>query len=295
MRHPASSPPEPWTLRALRCALELTEAHLAPWSAPPARQRQTTRGRFPSGLHSHAVPEVCLVLAGRPFMDIESRRFFMAPPAVAVLPPQVRHCEGWTDPRQAYEVSWVSPSQVSVHISHVEYGPATGWTIRQRHTLASPAAQSLLDLFGAPRAAPAPHTLERLRGDLLAIYGQLHQQITSAPAAPSHPLPSSAHHPALEQVRHLLDHHLGERWTLEQLAHLTRLTPNYLNRLFRQWTGRSIHQYLTDQRMTQAMRLLRERRWLIKEIARQVGYDDPLYFSRAFHRHHGHWPTQMRP
>jgi AraC-like DNA-binding protein len=298
-RHEPVRLAEPWVPRAVRGALDLMPEQLVgppqPWSAVPARQRPGPRGRYASGMHSHAVPELCIVLSGRPFMDIESHRFHMAPPAVAVLPPQVRHCEGWTDARQGYEVSWICPSQVSVHISHVRYGPDTGWTILKGYTLASPAAASLMGLLGHPRAALERGMLEALRANLLAIYGQLHQHVLCAAAEGSQTLALSParHRAALEQVRHLMDHHLSERWSLEQLANLTRLTPNYLNRLFKQWMGRSIHQYLTDRRMDQAMRLLREKRWLIKEIARRVGYDDPLYFSRAFFRHHGRWPTQV--
>jgi AraC-like DNA-binding protein len=33
---------------------------------------------------------------------------------------------------------------------------------------------------------------------------------------------------------------------------------------------------------------------MVKEMADQLGYPDALYFSRAFHRYHGIWPTEAK-
>jgi AraC-like DNA-binding protein len=43
--------------------------------------------------------------------------------------------------------------------------------------------------------------------------------------------------------------------------------------------------------MEKAMALCRRGGLLVKEVSRQLGYSDPLYFSRAFHKFHGCWPT----
>jgi AraC-like DNA-binding protein len=44
----------------------------------------------------------------------------------------------------------------------------------------------------------------------------------------------------------------------------------------------SPQQYLTDFRVREACRLLEKRSGSIKEIARAVGFEDPLYFSTLF-------------
>jgi len=46
--------------------------------------------------------------------------------------------------------------------------------------------------------------------------------------------------------------------------------------------------------MLEAARLLRFTELTIGEIAHRVGFDDQLYFSRAFKRHHGEPPMAYR-
>jgi AraC-like DNA-binding protein len=46
--------------------------------------------------------------------------------------------------------------------------------------------------------------------------------------------------------------------------------------------------------MLEAARLLRFTDLTAQEIAQRVGYDDPLYFSRAFKRRYGESPSAYR-
>ena len=52
--------------------------------------------------------------------------------------------------------------------------------------------------------------------------------------------------------------------------------------------------YQTALRMARARQLLDRTAAPVAEIAREVGYEDPFYFSRRFQRHHGMSPTQFR-
>ncbi len=58
--------------------------------------------------------------------------------------------------------------------------------------------------------------------------------------------------------------------------------------------GRSTKELVTDRVMLEAARLLRFTDRTVGEIAWQTGFSDPLYFSRAFKRHHGEPPTVFR-
>jgi AraC-like DNA-binding protein len=95
----------------------------------------------------------------------------------------------------------------------------------------------------------------------------------------------------LERVRDFLDHNYTTPIDVNTVATLTRFTPNYLNSLFSEWMGQGIHEYLIALRMRKAMELCRAGELLVKEVAQQLGYSDPLYFSRAFRRYHGCWPS----
>jgi AraC family transcriptional activator of pobA len=59
-------------------------------------------------------------------------------------------------------------------------------------------------------------------------------------------------------------------------------------------TGRATKELILERVMVEAMRLLRFTELGVGEVAHRVGYDDPLYFSRAFKRHAGRAPQAYR-
>lgn len=59
-------------------------------------------------------------------------------------------------------------------------------------------------------------------------------------------------------------------------------------------TGRATKELIVERVMTEAMRLLRFTELTVGEVAFRVGYDDPLYFSRAFKRYAGRAPQAYR-
>jgi AraC family transcriptional regulator, transcriptional activator of pobA len=59
-------------------------------------------------------------------------------------------------------------------------------------------------------------------------------------------------------------------------------------------TGRGTKELITDRRMLEASRLLRFTDLTVGEVAYRAGFDDQLYFSRAFKRYRGEAPTSYR-
>jgi AraC family transcriptional regulator, transcriptional activator of pobA len=59
-------------------------------------------------------------------------------------------------------------------------------------------------------------------------------------------------------------------------------------------TGRATKELIVERVMTEAMRLLRFTDLTVGEVAFRVGYEDPLYFSRAFKRYAGRAPLAYR-
>ncbi len=82
--------------------------------------------------------------------------------------------------------------------------------------------------------------------------------------------------------------------TVKELAAAARLTPNHFTTLFREHAGSAFNEYLTEQRIDRARKLLRNPTLSIGEVARLVGYDDPGYFTRRFHQQTGHSPREWR-
>ena len=70
--------------------------------------------------------------------------------------------------------------------------------------------------------------------------------------------------------------------------------PAQLSRALAHVTGRTTKQLITDRVMLEAARLLRFTDLTVGEIAYRAGFDDQLYFSRAFKRQYGDAPMTYR-
>ncbi|WP_256758797.1 response regulator [Cohnella sp. WQ 127256] len=75
--------------------------------------------------------------------------------------------------------------------------------------------------------------------------------------------------------------------------HITMST-SYFSTLFKQYTGKTFIEYVTHERMEKAKELLNLTSMKSYEIAYEVGYSDPHYFSGAFKKHAGDTPTDYR-
>lgn len=98
----------------------------------------------------------------------------------------------------------------------------------------------------------------------------------------------------LQASLNYLNRHYAEPLTLEALASMEYLSPSRYSALFRRMTGRSPQQYLIELRLKNARELILSTDLSISEIARSVGYDDALYFSRLFRRHFASSPRALR-
>lgn len=81
---------------------------------------------------------------------------------------------------------------------------------------------------------------------------------------------------------------------VEDIADNLHLNRSYLSTLFKKETGKSIKQYLTHYRILSAMKFLRETDNTITSISFQVGFSDPLYFSKLFKAQVGQSPSEYR-
>jgi signal transduction histidine kinase/AraC-like DNA-binding protein/ABC-type sugar transport system substrate-binding protein len=80
----------------------------------------------------------------------------------------------------------------------------------------------------------------------------------------------------------------------EEISVALRVSPNYLSRVFRRDTGMTPWQYLNQYRIVQAQKLLLATGLSITEVAQRVGFNDPAYFVRVFHKEMGKAPLQYR-
>ena len=87
---------------------------------------------------------------------------------------------------------------------------------------------------------------------------------------------------------------LGDTIPMAALARSVNLSPSRLGRLFREQVGQTPQQWVERERMARAMQLLALSSRTIANIAAEVGYDNPFYFSLRFKQHTGHSPRDWR-
>lgn len=92
------------------------------------------------------------------------------------------------------------------------------------------------------------------------------------------------------EAKKFLEDHFKEKITLQDLERVCRLNKYQLSKEFTHYIGIPPIEYLIHFRINTAKRLLRYSNKSVKEIALDVGIEDPPYFNRLFK-----WKTEMTP
>ncbi|GAB2698555.1 response regulator [Paenibacillus thermoaerophilus] len=95
-------------------------------------------------------------------------------------------------------------------------------------------------------------------------------------------------------IRYIRDHLGGDELTLQETAKHVCLNPSYFSQLFKQRTGRTFIDYVTEKRMETAAKLLQQTELRVQEISNRVGYTEPAYFSNQFRKWSGLTPSEYR-
>ncbi len=97
-----------------------------------------------------------------------------------------------------------------------------------------------------------------------------------------------------EQAKKFIQNNIQNRITAEDVASSLFLSRAYLRNIFYEYTGTSPKKYIIDTKIRRAKELLQIRRLSVTEVAKSVGYDDALLFSRVFKAHVGISPLRYR-
>ena len=99
---------------------------------------------------------------------------------------------------------------------------------------------------------------------------------------------------AVKQMHEFLMAHVGEHYTIEELAEQFHLSPTVMKKCFKGVYGDSIYAYMKRYRLQVAEKLLKEGKLTVGEIAEQIGYLNPNKFTSAFRAEYGIPPTAYR-
>jgi len=98
----------------------------------------------------------------------------------------------------------------------------------------------------------------------------------------------------IQRAINYISAHINEKISESHLANLCSMSPYRFSRLFKEYCSCTFQEYLVQQRIDEAVRLLANPDTPISDIAFTVGFNDASYFTRAFRRYVGMSPTEFR-
>ena len=98
----------------------------------------------------------------------------------------------------------------------------------------------------------------------------------------------------VEKVIRYIDENLEQEIHRRDLAEHAYLNPDYLNRLFKKQTGKTLKEFVIEHKMEEARKMLQLTRLPVSIIAAKVGYDNFSHFSYAYKKVTGQSPLESR-
>ena len=245
-------------------------------------------------LHCHDGYEVLMMKRGNVGMQIEDRMITLQPGDIVLIPPYVFHfaCQQSSDTycrvvlnmKETVIQSLIASDESYRHITDVFYQTpdyhihVNGSTLRQLIDLAcalEAASGSKADAYGANILSKS------LLSIILVI---LNRQAASsvAPILPQTQAPSMPK--VVTDVIHYVDQNLAGDLSVSGIAESVHLNSVYLTRLFRQYSGLSLQQYIIEKRLAEAKRMLRNGQ-SPTDVCYACGFNNYSNFSRTFTNH----------
>lgn len=98
----------------------------------------------------------------------------------------------------------------------------------------------------------------------------------------------------LQAMGYIADHYRDADISITTIARDLGVSEGHLSHVFKKETSYTIIGYLTQYRIHTAMKLLRDCRCKVYEVAEQVGYRDVTYFSSTFKKLTGMTPSEYQ-
>ena len=98
----------------------------------------------------------------------------------------------------------------------------------------------------------------------------------------------------IEQVQFYIFDHISQEISRDEIAAYVNLSPKYLSTIFKRETSCTLSDYIRNERIAFAKRLLKQTDLPISMISENVGYDSLSYFSTVFRQVAGCSPREYR-
>ena len=248
--------------------------------------------------HYHEFDKIVIFLSGKASYIMEGRSYFLEPWDVLLVSHHLIH-KPVIDPNAPYErvVIYLDPGFVRSHSEQDGDLSACFRLARKRQFALMRPDESQRQQLQALLSA-----LEQALGDrgfggaLLArtCFLQLLIHLNRAMVADRTDLDrqASRYDPKIEYTLSYIHDHLGEDLSVDTLAGQVYTSKYHFMRRFKELTGCSVHQYITQKRLLAAAGLLRKG-VSAQNTCTQCGFQDYSAFQRAFRRQFGMTPRDM--
>ncbi len=106
---------------------------------------------------------------------------------------------------------------------------------------------------------------------------------------------SAPENPTIAQIKDYIGkNYQNDLLSVKDISSHVFLSVSYVCTYFKNETGQTLNQYLTEYRMERAKELLQDPRYKIADISSKVGYSDGNYFGKSFKKYSGLSPSEYR-
>jgi len=252
----------------------------------------TDIGYFPHAAH-HAVkrpagsPQMILILCvqGAGWAEIGTARYSIGAGQLLVMPQNVSHSYG-ADDANPWTIYWLHAAGRKIGRIHALLTDNDATPIffcgEDPETLAlfEETFSILRQSYGRDHLLLSSLALGRLLGRLIAVH-RARPEFAST-------------RQRIEQTVAFMRNRLSAKIHVSELARLANLSPSHFAWAFKRQTGYPVLDFFIRLKMQRAAQLLDTTPMPVKAIAAEMGFDDPLYFSRQFRKVHALSPAQYR-
>lgn len=98
----------------------------------------------------------------------------------------------------------------------------------------------------------------------------------------------------VDNVKKYINEHIKERLSLNEVAAVFGISPNYLSQLFSKYNETGFSEYINCCKIKESKKLLSEGNLKVYEIAEMLGFESAFYFSKVFKKVEGIAPTEYQ-
>ena len=238
------------------------------------------------GAHRHLhLHQLLLLTSGTIALTLDGEPISLVPPAAINIPRGTVHgfsfstgTEGFvlTLPADDFPDLFAAPAETAAALARVVILPA------------DPALSQRFQSLAAAHAGSAAFRRTLLRAEASALLTQVAEKAQEIQGE------RVRIDPRIQRFDAMVRSSLTRRFSLTDLAQALAMSPRNLSRLCKAETGLTAQSYFEAQKMREACRLLVYTKMTAQQIAYQLGFDDPSYFSRVFQRNIGLSPSAYR-